>query len=625
VNTSPTRRALLKARAGQTATPAGKAPLLFASTTTIHNTTGQQAGNAPAAKAQATSHVVLNLEFTDTKQRQNFKHPKLAEISGFDRFMDGFVELGAADGVLADLQKDAGVVWVDIATLVSVPPQPQPQKVIVLAPGPEEIARGGAGQLRHLTGKGVIIALVDTGLNFRSPPFVRYPNGDRNRPESRLLYLWDTTVAARPNGEQPPVKHPDGTPIGAIYDRDELTAELRQPGGILPAPDTNGHGTACAGIAAGNGNLGPEFAGGVAPEADLIAVRVGGGGPTLSNAYLLNAITQWVDQKAGEKPAIISCSFGAQVFGRNGSCVEERRLDRFVSTHSKGRAVCVAAGNEGEGRVHATVLVGPQQNEELRWDGNGQCLIEVYAGGAGLHDIGVQPPAGFNLGQFQIERYWHALSKSLVLEIRPPAGAGSLTLTPAAHAKGRIEGHAYIRWLSGNPVAFHPTSASNSHQVGCPGMAGEVITVGSYDFNDRFVRNPGKPPETLKFGLNPIVIGRLSVYSNAGLIGPNTKPDVVAPGQFFTAPAIGGLPPAEVDATGTIRPFNGTSAATPYVAGVVALRMQQNPAVTAHEIKDQLRKAAKFTPTTMKLPPPNEEWGHGKLNLDAVHDFLLGK
>ena len=281
---------------------------------------------APATVKQAGKvHVVLNVEFQKPADAQ-FNHPDASLISRYDRFMDVLVEATKLKAIRNDLAKAPGLLWYDVGEEVVAPPRPVPMPGKLLdTPGLEKTARGGEGQLKNRTGKGVIIAVIDSGVDFRNPAFISTAEG---RKESRFAYFWDTTAPAKPKGEQPPVKYPDGTRIGAIYTRTELTAALPKGGNVLQDPDELGHGTACAGIAAGNNGESP-LAAGVAPDADLIAVRIGGAGSTLPNAFLLNSIIEWVHEKAGAQSAVVSCSFGGQMFGRDGHAVAERRLDEL--------------------------------------------------------------------------------------------------------------------------------------------------------------------------------------------------------------------------------------------------------------------------------------------------------
>src|SRR4029453_16135120 len=103
-------------------------------------------------------------------------------------------------------------------------------------------------------------------LAFRNPDVIRV--GANGKPESRLLYYWDTSTggpAPGGVGRSGPITYPDGQSIGTIYNRDELTAALgKSESGIGPG-DVGGHGTACAGVAAGNGRNSDGRYAGVAP------------------------------------------------------------------------------------------------------------------------------------------------------------------------------------------------------------------------------------------------------------------------------------------------------------------------------------------------------------------------
>jgi serine protease AprX len=121
--------------------------------------------------------------------------------------------------------------------------------------------------------------------------------------------------------------------------------------------------------------------------------------------------------------------------------------------------------------------------------------------------------------------------------------------------------------------------------VGSPGVAENVITVGS-------MADTGVPhlrDET--FGTNRAWVEGFNLAASSSR-GPTQdgriKPDLVAPGVHITS-ANASNPNNGSDPYVT---FNGTSMATPFVAGVVALMLDQNPALTPAQIKTQLRSTA---------------------------------
>jgi subtilisin family serine protease len=169
-------------------------------------------------------------------------------------------------------------------------------------------------------------------------------------------------------------------------------------------------------------------------------------------------------------------------------------------------------------------------------------------------------------------------------------------------------------------------------QIHSPGTCRAAITVGSYDWNDTFHQFGGV--RTIQpVGDVVMRVGSLSSYSNPGPLraGKMVKPDVAAPGQFFTAPAALNTPVRDTtdplglfrlerDSTGRYHLFSGTSASTPYVAGVAALLLERRPGLTTEELRDLLRAHATHNATTG--PVPNPRWGYGKLDLAAVRRMV---
>lgn len=115
----------------------------------------------------------------------------------------------------------------------------------------------------ELTGEGVLLGIIDSGINYAHPDF-RNEDGT-----TRIAYLWDQTITGKP---------PEGFLSGTEYTREQINEALSKPTrverlAVVPSEDIIGHGTHVAGIAGGNGRGGGTK--GVAPGAEFIIVKMG--------------------------------------------------------------------------------------------------------------------------------------------------------------------------------------------------------------------------------------------------------------------------------------------------------------------------------------------------------------
>jgi subtilisin family serine protease len=601
---------------------------------------------------QAGLWFALNLEFDTPESCSNFKVDGTHVITRFDRFADIFAagkyDKDAHDFVVQPEVEKAitaapGMLWYDIASTPLLPPLPREPVNDEKTRGvdePDKIASGGVG---IFTGKGVIVAIVDSGIDFRHPDFITKDTAGKE--VSRLVYFWDTTseqYKAGKIGQPAPYTYPNDSPghpsnIGTIFNRDELTRNLQSRRPEIPEWDTNGHGTSCAGVAAGNGQGGPKDSqghllyAGVAPEADLIAVRVGSG-ESLENAYLLGAVCDWLNKVAGDRPLVVSCSFGGHDGGHDGYLVEEREIDARFPLSAKGRAICIAAGNEGQDHFHADLVIGGKDKPApLRWNAKHATDMKIYLQTDQVKDLVTDADQSSGIDADSIDIALHPLTKQVIISMNVGSGDGKLCLY--TNSDRTITGDAYLFPDEGAEFEEKEGDSATAgysprKQIGTPGSCNNAITVGSYDWNDRFDRfgkvGTLRPVNHLK---PDMLIGGLSDYSNPGFlrIGKSIKPEIVAPGQWYAAPIAINVP-GERDTTGLYQQFNGTSAATPYTAGVVALLMQKNPNITLGQIKEALAKSAS-KPSTQANPEnasslPNPYWGYGKLDRAAVERLL---
>lgn len=153
-----------------------------------------------------------------------------------------------------------------------------------------------------LTGKGILVGIVDSGVDFFHPDF-RNEDGS-----SRILRLWDQSGNENP---------PEGYTRGTEYTKEEIDKALAlgeiEGRRLIPSRDFSGHGTAVLGIAAGNGRASDGVNRGVAYESDLIVVKMGNAGENSfpRTTELMEGIDYLVWQAVKMRRAIaINISFG---------------------------------------------------------------------------------------------------------------------------------------------------------------------------------------------------------------------------------------------------------------------------------------------------------------------------
>jgi CHAT domain-containing protein/Tfp pilus assembly protein PilF len=236
-------------------------------------------------------------------------------------------------GSLADLASMRDVLSIDAVDVPSLPGRLTGPAVSNLR---SEVRFEGFNH-HGLTGKGVAIGVISTGVDWSRPDF-RRPDGS-----SRIRVLWDMlddswATSGGKIGTRPPI-FVAGKPVGTVYTRDQIDAGLRGKGTVNSA-DSDGYGTACAIAAAGSSRrLDGAGCSGVAPMADLIVVKAGQG-ERVSAAYLAGA--SWIADEAASihEPVVIDQSFACPGSSLGGSTAEETVFGGIVGSGIRGVAIC---------------------------------------------------------------------------------------------------------------------------------------------------------------------------------------------------------------------------------------------------------------------------------------------
>jgi len=216
------------------------------------------------------------------------------------------------------------------------------QKIISFLDNPALPSTGSAfveGEIDGLTGDGVLIAILDSGIDFTHKDFM---NDDGT---TRIVSIWDQNAAGTP---------PSGFTIGNEYSQEQINAALSNTADDnIPERDHVGHGTALAGAAAGNGRTSGGKYTGSAPGASLLIVRLAQviSAHFSSDTNLMRGIQYAADKAAAlNMPLVINISYGTNQGAHDGSSLFEQYIDAVAGKEKT--AVVISTGNEGAGGKH---------------------------------------------------------------------------------------------------------------------------------------------------------------------------------------------------------------------------------------------------------------------------------
>ncbi|OUQ15365.1 S8 family peptidase [Lachnoclostridium sp. An138] len=451
-----------------------------------------------------------------------------------------------------------------------------------------------------LYGDGVLVAVLDSGVDYAHPDF-RNEDGT-----TRILALWDQTIPGRP---------PAGYRIGTEYTKEQIDEALAQSDPVrrrelVPSTDVSGHGTRVLGIAAGNGRAGGIRYRGVAPRSSILVVKLGV--PRTDSFPRTTELMQALDyciRKAMEYslPVAVNISFGNTYGAHDGTSLLETYITDMANIWKS--VICIGTGNEGYAAGHASDSL--QEGEIKRI----QLAVGEYEGGLNLQiwksylddiSVSLESPGGrsagfirnvpgaqrFALEQTDILLYYgepspYSQSQEIYLEFLPQteyvdSGIWTLTLEAREIRNGRFH-----LWLPSAAVLNANTRFLEPEPyitLTIPSTARRTVAVGAYDSRSRTYADFSGRGDTRDGRERPI------------LAAPGVDVVTTVPGGGYAA-------------------ATGTSFATPFVTGAAALLMQwgitdgNDPFLYGEKAAAYLKKGAQPLPAFRAYPNPQIGWG----------------
>lgn len=494
------------------------------------------------------------------------------------------------------------------------------------------VQAGTGGLPRAFTGAGVVVGVLDSGIDYEHPDFRTAANA------SRLKGLFDYGTGA--NGTE--------CRLGQLQADSLSCPEKDGTGGF-------GHGTHVTGIAAGGGRRNAGYIG-MAPAADIVFVKgirhpesLGG----FADADVV-AGSQFIFQKARalDQPCVLNLSLGGQFGAHDGTSLYEQTLSRLTRP---GNIIVAAAGNSGGGSIHASYAVqGTDYLSSLEslwgvFPGTTTTFVDLWYPAGTSVSVGI---AAYDSPNFDDPIFLSAAAApgqllqgqvtdggqifaNVTIDARTTADPNNgarrvLIVLEDAGAGHALNERFYSIWTAGSgtldmwvatggefapasfplPSYFRP--GDDLETIGTPATARRLLAIGSHVTKTQWVDFNGVT--RIRSGAT---LDQISGFSSRGPSRDGrVLPDLTAPGEAILSSLSADYPAAAsiVLQGGGLLEQHGTSQAAPHVTGVIALMLERNRFLTPENARAILQQTA--TPAGGAVP--NNIFGAGKLNALAA-------
>lgn len=493
------------------------------------------------------------------------------------------------------------------------------------------------------TGKGVVVGIVDQGFEYAHTDFMT-----SDGTETRVKRIWDqnSTVGNSPSGYDYGTEYTNFDEMKAAkYD---LTSSF--------------HATHVTGIAAG-ADKGTSYYG-VAPDADLVLVSFAN-----ANTNIVDGIKYCFDYaESVGKPCVVNISLGSHAGPHDGTSSTDLSFAQLVGP---GRIIVGAAGNEGSQNLHASktftdtdtqmkVMFGfPNTQSSSKttyvdmWSSVGSDIsVKAVVVDALRGRVLAESPTISGTGTLQTTKYTFPEGNDVTCTVQMEAVVDPLNNRTEVFLMGRVTSIAdnrkvglVVTGASGTTVHMWNnatngyfldtnlngwTSGDNACTVGeLGGTAKDVITVGSYNTKDRYTTLGGET-----YDINTTLVGETNGISLFSSHGPTAdgrmKPDVTAPGCAIVSAtslyyvSFSSSYAAAKSGSDYYDVNYGTSMASPFVTGTVALWLQANPTLRPEDVRNIILSSSRHDDYTGEASTTNYTWGAGKIDaLEGLRQALV--